>query len=112
MDKNDIGGKRPFWLAHLAAWEKSGSTQTAYCREHNLSRDAFGWWRRKFRERPAAELPVLVQVPTESPRLAVPVDDFSGLRLVLPRDMRLEISRWFDPATLSRVVTTLLQVES
>lgn len=57
MDKNGRGSKRRFWAAHVAAWERSGLTQTAYCREYGLSRHAFGWWRRKFRDRPATELP-------------------------------------------------------
>ncbi|MDZ7640642.1 MAG: hypothetical protein U5J62_01235 [Desulfurivibrio sp.] len=44
MDKRT---KRRFWAAHVAAWQHSGLTQTAYCREYGLSRHAFGWWRRK-----------------------------------------------------------------
>ncbi|MDF1615672.1 IS66 family insertion sequence element accessory protein TnpA [Desulfurivibrio dismutans] len=106
MDKNGRGSKRRFWVAHLSAWERSGLTQTAYCREYGLSRHAFGWWRRKFRDRPAAELPVLVQVPTVAgPK--VTVGDFSGLRLLLPRGLGLEINRGFDVATLSRVIASL-----
>lgn len=111
MDKNSRGGKRRFWAAHVAAWGKSGLTQTAYCREYDLSRHAFCWWRRKFRDRPAAELPVLVQVPNimvpTVARPATTVGDFSGLRLLLPRGLRLELNQGFDSATLARVISSL-----
>ena len=92
MNKNGRGSKRRFWAAHVAAWEQSGLTQTAYCRGYSLSRHAFGWWRRKFRDRSAAELPVLVQVPTVA-RPATTIGDFSGLRLLLPRGLPQYIDR-------------------
>lgn len=106
MDKHGRGSKRRFWAAHVAAWEQSGLTQTAYCREYGLSRHAFGWWRRKFRDRSATELPVLIQVPTVA-RPAISVGDFSGLRLLLPRGLQLEINQGFDSATFSRVLASL-----
>lgn len=108
MDKNGRRSKRRFWAAHVAAWEKSGLTQTAYCREYGLSRHAFGWWRRKFRDQPASEQPLLVQVPTVArPTAATAAADFSGLRLLLPRGLQLEINQGFDAATLGRVIATL-----
>ncbi|MDZ7641156.1 MAG: hypothetical protein U5J62_03910 [Desulfurivibrio sp.] len=103
MDKRT---KRRFWAAHVAAWQHSGLTQTAYCREYDLSRHAFGWWRRKFRDQPASEQPLLVQVPTVA-QPATEVGAFSGLRLLLPRGLQLEINQGFDAATLGRVITTL-----
>lgn len=107
MNEDDRKSKRRFWFAHVAAWEQSGLTQTAYCREYSLSRDVFWWWRRKFRDRPTVELPVLVKVPsTIAPAVSSP-GDFSGLRLMLSRGLRVEISQGFDAMTLSRVVATL-----
>ena len=35
--------RRPFWQEHLRAWSQSGLTQADYCRQHELSRAAFGW---------------------------------------------------------------------
>ena len=39
--------RRPFWQKHLRAWSESGLTQADYCRQHELSRAAFGWWKRQ-----------------------------------------------------------------
>ena len=44
--------RRPFWQEHLRAWSESGLTQADYCRQHQLSRAAFGWWKRQLRGKP------------------------------------------------------------
>ncbi len=44
--------RRPFWKEHLRAWSESGLTQVDYCRQHELSRAAFGWWKRQLRGKP------------------------------------------------------------
>lgn len=58
------------------------------------------------RDQPASEQPLLVQVPTVA-QPATEVGAFSGLRLLLPRGLQLEINQGFDAATLGRVITTL-----
>jgi hypothetical protein len=37
------------WLPHVEAWEKSGQSQPAYCREHNLVKTRFTYWKLKLR---------------------------------------------------------------
>jgi len=34
-----------FWLRHLERWRPSGLSQAEYCRQHQLSAAAFGWWK-------------------------------------------------------------------
>jgi hypothetical protein len=46
--------RRPFWQEHLRAWSESGLTQADYCRLHQLSRAAFGWWKRQLQGKPKA----------------------------------------------------------
>ena len=46
--------RRPFWQEHLRAWSESGLTQADYCRQHQLSRAAFGWWKRQLQGKPKA----------------------------------------------------------
>ncbi|MFB9067825.1 IS66 family insertion sequence element accessory protein TnpA [Pseudofulvimonas gallinarii] len=36
--------KRTRWAAHMAAWQSSGLSQSAYCRRHALSLASFGYW--------------------------------------------------------------------
>ena len=46
--------RRPFWQEHLRAWSESGLTQADCCRQHQLSRAAFGWWKRQLQGKPKA----------------------------------------------------------
>ena len=46
--------RRLFWQQHLRAWSESGLTQADYCRQHQLSRAAFGWWKRQLQGKPKA----------------------------------------------------------
>jgi hypothetical protein len=41
-----------FWQEHLRAWSESGLTQADYCRQHELSAAAFGWWKRQLQGKP------------------------------------------------------------
>jgi transposase-like protein len=36
--------RRSFWLVHIRAWQQSGLTRTAYCREHRLKKSTFDRW--------------------------------------------------------------------
>jgi hypothetical protein len=36
------------WRQHITAWRTSRSTQVAFCREHDLSRHAFQYWKKRF----------------------------------------------------------------
>ena len=41
-----------FWLRHLRQWQEAGGSQAQYCRQHNLSAAAFGWWKRRLNREP------------------------------------------------------------
>jgi transposase-like protein len=47
---------------HIEAWQKSGVTQVAYCREHGLNTKTFGNWVRKHRAGQVIRSPALVPV--------------------------------------------------
>jgi len=40
------------WQKHLKAWSKTSLSQAEYCRRHNLSQPAFGWWKRILHPKP------------------------------------------------------------
>lgn len=65
-----MGSKASFWEAHLAAWQTSGQSQTAYCREHGLLTQSFAYWRRKAM---AADQPARVVPISVVPRLHAPI---------------------------------------
>ena len=39
--------KQEFWSRHIAAWKGSGLNIREYCELEDLSKNAFGYWRRK-----------------------------------------------------------------
>ena len=41
-----------FWQKHLKAWSKTSLSQAEYCRRHNLSQPAFGWWKKILYQKP------------------------------------------------------------
>jgi transposase len=42
------GQRRTYWQGQLAAWLKSGLTQTEFCRRQKISVAALGWWKARF----------------------------------------------------------------
>ncbi len=61
---------------HIGAWQTSGMSQAAYCREHGLNTKTFGNWVRKHRAdqviRPPALVPVTIKpmpMPANTMRL-------------------------------------------
>ena len=36
-----------FWPIHIEYWQASGQSQAAYCRQHDLCPQKFGYWKRK-----------------------------------------------------------------
>ena len=45
-----VNAARARWYAHIEAWQQSGKTQGAYCKEHHLSIGSFGYWRTQYLE--------------------------------------------------------------
>ena len=49
--------KRAQWAQHIQAWRESGSSQQAYCQQHDLKPPQFWYWKRKLEKvDPAAAL--------------------------------------------------------
>ncbi len=42
------GNRWAYWQGLLAAWSKSGLTQTEFCRQQKISVATFGWWKARF----------------------------------------------------------------
>ena len=52
--------REQFWQEHMTAWKASGLKQMQYCREHQLSKHAFVYWKLKLLEKiplPATSFP-------------------------------------------------------
>lgn len=104
--------KLKYWQEHIHSWEKSGTTQSSYCRENLLSLATFGYWRRKcslkaIPEQPPKFFPLSVKLPVPERQGAV----LNVVRLILQdRRFLIEVEGDFSPSTLQRLVTTLEQL--
>ena len=43
----DTQQRRNLWTSHIEQWQKSGLSQAAYCRRHQLKAHRFYYWRRR-----------------------------------------------------------------
>lgn len=105
--------KQEFWKRHLAAWEGSDETQTAYCQNHELSLASFHYWKRmlKKRRQPAAGQLRFVPITVAEVK-STHIDDSgkekrkSGIQIVRGQ-FQVDIDPSFDADTLTSVLTVL-----
>ena len=112
--------RKPFWQQHLRAWFESGLTQADYCRQHQLSVAAFGWWKRrlegktKARKRsPATRTP---QRGNQTSLRFVEVQRGPGpstgatpalYEVLLSHGRAIRVGHEFDPDVLKRLIATV-----
>ena len=112
--------RRPFWQQHLQAWSQSGLTQADYCRQHELSRAAFGWWKRQLQgkpkprrrspgtKRPHRDRPATVQfVEVQRGPDVGTSTDAAVYEVLLSRGRAIRVSHEFDPDVLKRLIATV-----
>jgi len=84
MNPNEPAELNPFWQSHIEAWQSSGLSQAAYCKESDLIIHRFGYWKRKLLDTPLA-------TPEPVGFVALnPVVVASTLVLQLPNQLRIE----------------------
>ena len=89
-----------YWQSHIDQWLNSGLTQSEYCRQKELSRDRFAYWKTKFKKK---NLPVeFVQVSHVSE-----VMHKADLKLNIGTGVQIEIPDGFSQVTLEQVLKTL-----
>jgi len=98
------------WARLVEEYEASGQSQRRFCAEHGIGQSSLRYWRRRLEQRagagdaqasPGVRL-VALKVPDDAPALAD-----SGLVVVSPRGVRVQIARGFDAGTLARMLATL-----
>ena len=75
-----------YWHSQIDAWQRSGQSQKAFCREQSLNYPQFVYWRRKFRLAEANESVVNTAFVPVMATTGVPE---SGLSLSLPNGLQL-----------------------
>jgi len=100
-----------YWSGLVKAWEGSGLSQAAFCRERGVPAGTFAWWKRRLRRAQGDG----VKHGERSPRR---VERFVEVRLagtcsmpayevVLAHGRSIRIPSGFDPQTLSRRIAAV-----
>ena len=118
--KKKTTSRKPFWQEHLRAWSQSGLTQADYCRQHQLSAPAFGWWKRQLegKPRPRKRSPAAKQTERgDRPDVRfVEVQRASAVdaggspavyEVLLSRGRAIRVGHAFDPEVLKRLIATV-----
>ena len=90
--------KEDFWQDHITAWQGSGLSQSAYCKQHEIKFHNFAYWRNRLspRKEPTSKLMKLSGMAA-SPRVV----------MNLPLGVRLELSASDLPVVLPAVLHIL-----
>ena len=98
------------WQLLIGRWERSGQGQQRFCEREGVAVSTFQYWRRRLREEASRsssageETASLVAVEV---RAQPSLSERSGLRLVTPSGIGIEVEHGFDAATLRAVLAVL-----
>ena len=81
----------------------SGLCVTDYCRQHELKLHCFTYWKKRFVQADTG----IHFVPVKAHRFPCAPSDMNPLRLIVGRDIEVEIQADFDPALLRRLLATI-----
>jgi hypothetical protein len=105
------------WRAHLAAWQRSGLSQAAYCRREGLTPSEFSWWKCRLARSAEQKQALLVPagqaggtfVPFQLPGLVVESKS-APCEVVLKNGRRLWIESGAAPEWIAALARALEQV--
>lgn len=83
-----------FWQNHIQAWQDSGLSQPAYCKEHDLKFGNFSYWRTR-----------LKKIRTKSKLLPVKLEAPVNATISLPGGIRIDVP-------LSSLAVALMAVQA
>jgi len=107
-----VDSKKAYWTEHIAAWQRSGLSQGAYCRQHGLSQSSLSYWRArlaKASEKAPAPSVTIVPVPQLAPPQAVMAAQ-EPILVHVGDAFRIEIRGDFAAVVLEKLVRTLARL--
>jgi hypothetical protein len=103
-----------FWRKHVQQWQRSGATQSQYCREQDLSIAAFHWWRRKLapgqpgvdpqKEQPTSPTPTFTEI--RIPAVGTPAAAYA-YEIILPNRTEVRLRQNFDAEAVAALISLL-----
>ena len=104
--------KAAYWSEHVAAWQRSGLSQGAYCRRHGLSQSSLSYWRKRLgatNDKEAASFVAIVPVP-----LPASAQDMATapepILVHVGNAFRIEIRGDFAAPVLEKLIRTLARL--
>jgi hypothetical protein len=97
--------KQEFWAFHIESWKGSGLKQSEYCRQNNLIRHRFTYWKCKLHKK--KESLSFVPIPGNTILSQINPNNQATLKLNIGGTYQIEIGDGFSPDTLSNLVRTL-----
>ena len=106
--------KKACWVGHIAAWQRSGLTQGAYCRQHGLALSSLRYWRARLdkskdTETASGSSVTIVAVPLPAPSSAIMAAP-EPMLVHVGKDFRVEIRGDFVAAVFEKLVRTLARL--
>ena len=105
--------KAVYWSEHVAAWQRSGLSQGAYCRQFGLSQSSLSYWRKRFGTTSARETASFVSIVPVPLPASLQVDTATAPEPILVHmgnAFRIEIRGDLAPVVLEKLVRTLARL--
>ncbi len=99
--------KQQLWLERVSAWEKSGLSQAAFCKKHELTYGTFIYWRSHLKKLNADRSTL---EPVTFFPVTVKADKEALLVLQVNKQYRIELRAGFDANLLVQVIQTVQQM--
>ena len=98
--------REEYWQEQMAAWKASGLKQVQYCRQYQLSKHAFVYWKLKLLGKDASPA-TLVPVSAHQLRHIHRGDGLAQIRLVVGERYQVEVRPGFNAQTLEEILAVL-----
>ena len=100
--------KRVYWEGILCRWETSGLSQIEFCRQNDLNRHRFNYWKRRIKKcTMSIPLVQLGGLPALSEKY---FPDAAKVGLSINGRFHIEICDGFNPVTLEQLIHTLCRL--
>ncbi len=97
--------KQRVWASRINAWKSSGLSQVEYCRQKELSKCRFTYWKCKLEKK--ADPVTFVPIPEKSVRSQTSQNHQAPIKLIIDSRYQIEIGDGFSSGTLSTLIRTL-----
>ena len=98
----NLNGKRQYWEKQIELWSRSGLSKASFCREHNLSRWSFHYWKKRLQSS-SQEAVSFVRLPA----IAIGSVEPAAINVRLDARYSVEVKSDFEAATLGRLLDVL-----